>query len=114
MSGCSRMNFSASGVSTRRPKATEVLMRSCPRTVLCSSAARLSVSSSSRWMALHSILVVERADLGRAHAAGVAVEQPARRAGLQRGDVLGRRRLVMPRSDEALLKLPVSTMRANS
>jgi hypothetical protein len=57
------MKRSASGTSTRRPKATEVLMRSVPPTLLCSSVARLSASSSSRCDGL-ALLVVQRAHLG--------------------------------------------------
>ena len=47
------MKRSTSGTTTRRPNATEVLMRKLAPTSLCSSVARLSASSISRAITLH-------------------------------------------------------------
>ena len=64
-------------------------MRSCPPTLLCSSVARLSASSSSRSIDL-ALVVVERADLGGGDAARAAMQQPRAQPLLERGHVLGR------------------------
>ena len=113
-SGCSRMKRSTSGTSTRRPNATEVLMRSCAAAPATAAAPPGCRPPRARARSL-ALLVVERADLGRASrraCCGAAAARPAApRAAATCLVAVG---WVMPRSAEALLKLPVSTTRTKS
>ena len=86
------MKSISAGVSTRRPKASEVVTLSCPcasRAVVAPDVHR-EVELAQRRLAA---LVIERAGLGHRDAARVAVEQAAVQRLLDSGDVLGHARL---------------------